>query len=280
MLRRYSLFIALLFLIASSSQLFCQSANRLHLDIKDRHPMSVIAQRIELATGVPISYEEAPLENTRDLDDLTTKLVDPEFLRTHPGHKVLYPSEVSVVGDIDTGEGNPRDRAKVALESAQQLPGVVNYPMKFAVVETGTQLVVVATKNKTAGGAFISSTPIFDRFMSYEDTNSPTLERTLTLLVRAISKTAGVEIGIGDIPINEMMRLRSTVSARNVNARSLLSMALDSAEDRDGHRGPKFTWRLIYVPTTHSYFLHCLIAAKSEPAPFGGTVNVPIMNEN
>jgi hypothetical protein len=270
---------ALVLLMISPGQVFCQRASTLHLDIKDRHPMSVIAQRIELATGVPISYEEAPIENAADLEDIAKRSVDPEFLKAHPSHRLLSPSEVRVVGDLDTGQGDPRDRAAAALKAVQKLPGLANYAMKFDIIQAGTQLVVVPTEHKDTGGVFIPSTRILDQFMSYEDTTSPTLERTLTYLVRAISKAAGVEIGIGDIPINEMMRLHTTVSARNVSARSLLYMALDNAQYSPGNRGPRFTWRLIYVPTTHSYFLHFLIAAKSVPAPFGGSVNVPMMHD-
>lgn len=272
-------FTALAFLTISPSQIFCQRNGEIHLDFKDRHPMSVIAQQIELATGVPISYEEAPAESVEDLEDRTKELVNPEFLKTHPIHKVLSPIDVRVVGDIHTIKGSPRERATAAINAAQHLPALANYAMKFNVMRAGTQLVIVPTEYKDPGGAFIPSTRILDQIMSYEDTTSPTLERTLTYLVRAISKVVGVEIGIGELPVNTMVHLSSRVSARNVSARSLLLMALDNAQSSPGTRGPQFTWRLIYVPMAHSYFIHFVTAARSVPAPFGSSVNVPIMHD-
>ena len=95
--------IAVISLLASVglASLSVQSTRRvLHLDVTDRHQMSVIAQRIELATGVPIRYEEATIEDPQDLQDVTQSIVDPDYLKTHPSHKLLLPREIQVKAEL------------------------------------------------------------------------------------------------------------------------------------------------------------------------------------
>jgi hypothetical protein len=272
--------IAVISLLASVglASLTAQSTRRVvHLDVTDRHPMSVIAQRIELATGVPISYEEAPIEDPQDLQDMTQSLVDPDYLKMHPSHKLLLPREIQVKADIDLNEGNTqRARAEAALRAVQELPALKSYGMKFQTISMPPRIVLVPVQHRTALGGLAAAPRPLDQIMSYDNSNDANLERTLAGLAAAISRATGVQIDIGDIPINTMVRLHTTVKARSVSARSLIQLALDNAESTPGNQGPVFTWRLVYIPGAERYFIHFLIAAKSSPAPLGGTVNVPI----
>jgi hypothetical protein len=250
-----------------------------HVDVSDSNPLNLIVGDIELATGVPISYEECQVLYSDDLVDVTKQHPSAQFLQGHPERKYLIPKSIHVKADIDVPEGQSKlSTATSMLQDLMNTPALKDARYHFKIVQTGTQLSLVPVEHRDQSGNWTATTDPLDTVISYGSSSDANFWQTMTHILDAVKNTARIKIGLGTVPNNVVARLRTSIQVENQPARAVIQMALDKAKDIafPDNPTPKMSWRLLYDPALGWYVLHLRLAAKEVPAPFGGTMVAPI----
>jgi len=219
------------------------------LSVDNPRPMAEAVKQLQNKYGVIITYEDPRFIYEADLVDKT----DPQYRRAHPGgYKALSPKgghlEINYVVSPLTG------KPETPLTLLQQLLDVYaasDNPGRFRLKQTGRFFHVVPRQVKNNRGQWVDQGSILDLPISFPERQRSGFETVETIL-KAVSQSAGISVGIGTAPMNLMNLLiknQITQSASHEIASDVLVRTLESTKQ-------KLSWRLLYSPGQKCFFLN------------------------
>jgi hypothetical protein len=227
-----------------------QFADRFDLYVDDPRP---VAKAIELLTerySQVITYEDPRYEYEGDIRDVTLE-VRRDLDRYPPGQapKVLVPisGSLDITQPLSPNTGEPENwvsTLRLVVDSHQS--GAAGG--RFRVERVGAVLHVIPTETRDSHGEWIKQASILDVTISITPQELSGSE-ILEAICNAVSKATGLDVRSGARPTNMFLDYRGQLEADNETARSVLTRALQSINNR-------LTWQIFYAPDSKRYLVH------------------------
>ena len=101
---------------------------------------------------------------------------------------------------------------------------------------------------------------------------------TLHDILQTLSRTVGVNVGIGTVPTNFLFQTTGAIGASNETARSVLLRAFDGLHRNLSTNLPvrNVDWHLYYDPNSKDYTFNAHFVNVEKPTPAGGVILRPL----
>jgi hypothetical protein len=240
------------------------------IDSTDPRPLAVAVNQLEIATHIPINYEDPPYENAADVQDVAT--VAQKAAR--PGFQNLVPRGGHIAAQVSLSMAGKGTEGDVVLGASQLL---ANYrqnalPGDFKVEQANGMVYITPTKVLGANGSMRDVTSPLTATVTLPNAKR-TIAETAQAILDAASKASRVTIVIGSFPFFQTDVV--TFGATAEPARDALARLF--AQTGKG----QFSYRLLFDPKpdtmrTFDYMLNVQPAAYVAPmAPADlGPINV------
>jgi hypothetical protein len=183
--------------------------------------------KIEELCHCPITYED-PQWRLDDVKDVTLQMPSP------PRRKVFSPRAVPFTFFIDPGpEDLPWEDVPATMQIVLQAFAKSGNPGQFEAAPGDNRYYHVRPYKMS----------LLDIHLSLPQTTSTAAE-TLNALVEALTKSSGVRVGMGTVPINFLAGRRVTLEARDEPALRILEKILTQT-------GSTLSWRLLHDFNAH-----------------------------
>jgi hypothetical protein len=212
--------------------------------------------------GYAVTYEDAPLTYSDDLQDMTTQHhADLSYLKK-PGAV----REIAPVGETFTvhlpppnSMNDPTDVAAVLRRMLKEHAASARGG-RFRVLQADGVFHIVPTDVRDIHGEWVSHGSLLETKISVPEMRRSGAQM-LDVICKAVSAATQSQIVVGAIPLNAFASVQGVWSAKDEAAREFLWRVLNSG-DR------KYTWELDYDPAMHHYFLSViLVRERPSPAP-------------
>jgi hypothetical protein len=199
--------------------------------------------------GYVITYEDAPLTYSEDLQDVTLERhADLSFLKK-PGTV----REIIPVGERLTLNLMPAsamtDSKNMAVVIGQMLKDHArsNQGARFRLHQTDGVFQIVPSEVRDSSGQWVAYTPVLDTKITL-----PGLDRSaaamLDAICKAVSDAMHIHVVVGHIPVNTLASYHGILTASDEPARNVLMRALNDT-------GRRLVWGLDYDAATREYYL-------------------------
>jgi hypothetical protein len=221
---------------------------------KDPRPLYGVVQSLEQHYGWRITYEDPPLENPAELQDVTSQ-----------AYRALHPDLVDAVlvpvahpftftwQKINAGAGS-----KATLdECVQQHNDRSENPGRFRTYQQGSIAHVLAAEVRRKDGSMATVSSPLDIRISFS-VQERTLYDTVLLILNEVKSSGGTPILLGMAPPAVMMK-NISLGARDLTARDALIMALNASDAKAieaGNNPVRMSWALLYQADEHDYYLN------------------------
>lgn len=225
-------------------------------------PMDQAVEAVSLEYGWIVDYEDPPYQSNFDVGSIPWP--------AHPGLKWAVPAsgtfESTYTEGVDTWSSSAAERN--VLEKIVSDYNQSGNPGKFVARELPDgSFDVIGVALRDDRGNITPISPILDTPISLPAGTYGGMTM-LSLITRAVSKAAGIEVDAG-APVNALARSSVTTGGATMSARSLLCQTVDAA-------AVKLVWELRFDPQTKSYGLAVYPAMRAQYDAFGKRSLVPV----
>jgi hypothetical protein len=225
--------------------------------------MYEVAKALENKYGWRITYEDAPLENSRELKDITSPL----YKSTHPD-----PLDVTLVPQArpftfswkTTNRGY--NRQEILDQCVGQHNKISQNPGQFHSYQQGSVSHIVASEFRRKDGSMVSVKSPLDTVVSFP-VEERTLLQTVSLILSTVESRNGTHILVGMMP-GHVMANNISVGAERITARDAMLVALNASDARNLEMGLpllQMSWAMLFQADEQAYYLN-LHATHAQPA--------------
>ena len=241
------------------------SASPNTVTVQSGRPVAEAIQELEKRYGWQITYEDPPYVHYGDITDVT----DTDW----PGTEVRSLSQLQTVqrnnrtlvpkgGNLTFTLPSVDPDELVAVEALLKSYNESHRGFEFAVVRGAGLLHVVPRKATGLSGNLEPVKPVLDTVITIEP-RERTSEALIEEICNKISIATNTHVEMGTIPINLLIRTKTSVGGSGRSARSILEQWI--LERRAG-----LSWRLLYEPGEKDYALNI-----SQVAPVKNLILLP-----
>ncbi len=213
-------------------------------------PRAIEAAILQLMSryGYPITYEDAPLEYSGDLQDVTEERhIDLTYLKNHGRVRETIPVDERLTVNLKaTNATNEFSTLEGAIEQLLRDHTAANRGGRFRLERGDGILHIVPAEVRNSQGMWVKRESILDSIITI-----PPEERSMAVMLEAICKAVGAasntEVVIGHLP-NTLGEQRSMAGASQERARDVLMSVLQPSNRR-------LTWMLDYTLPERKYYL-------------------------
>jgi len=220
------------------------AAQVVNLNVEGARPVAKAVESLIEKYGYQITYEDPPFVYQGDLAE-----------RNEAGFKDRIPSgdPLSVSFNSSSGMSSPDDMAGL-LQKLLHAHESANRGGHFRLMQNSQVFHVTPNEVEDRDGNWAPQSSILDVAISLPEKERTGMD-TLLDICAAVGRSSHVRVDVGTTPINVIAHYRSTLSANEESARSVLMRALDGTNR-------KLTWMLLYDPQGKSYVLNILVVPK------------------
>jgi hypothetical protein len=215
--------------------------------------------------GYLITYEDAPLTYSGDLQDVTNERhADLSYLKKPGAVREIIPlSETLTVPLLPPGAMNDPKNITAMIEQMLKEHAARNQGGRFRLQQTDGYFHIVPSEVRDSRGEWVSQASILEAKISIPkgERSGPVM---LDTICKAISDATHTNVGVGHIPMNALEPYRSLLVAQDEPARNVLLRMLSGANRR-------FTWMLDYLPGMQQYSLSIVLVPDRAPPPAPAT---------
>jgi hypothetical protein len=211
--------------------------------------------------GYVITYEDAPLAYTGDLQDLTSERHgDLSYLKKRGAVRETVPLSETLTVNLPA-PSDMNDPKNVAAVIEQMLMDHANHNQggHFRLQQTEGYFHIVPSEVRDSHGEWVSHGSILEANISMPELEGPGAV-LLDAICAAVGNATHTQVVVGSIPNNVLIPYRGVVSARSEPARVVLLRMLKDTERR-------LTWMLEYDASRGQYILSIvLVPDRAAPA--------------
>lgn len=232
-------FTRLLTLLGGSALVVMAAATSLRgqasaIEVLDGRPLAKVISELESRHGWRITYEDTFYEYQNELEDVT---VIARRGNPPPGApRLLVPRNRLFRFEYNTVSGRPHDVLGALLKKYNS----DSYSDAFRLIQQGTVYHFVPTRSLDGKGVTKDRQSRFDVGVSLDD-RERSLYDTLEAILKEVSSAVGVQVWLGNVPVNLLRAQRIRLSAQNEAARDVLVRALAATKTN-------ISWQLFCDP--------------------------------
>jgi hypothetical protein len=242
------------------------SASPNTLTVEDPRPVAKAIEELEKTYGWQITYEDPPYSHYSDITDVRdtdwpgVPVQSPSRLQSLlQGNKsTLVPKGGSLTFTLPSADPDELGAVEALLKSYNES----HRGFEFAAVQGAGLLHVVPRKATALSGNLEPVKPILDTVITIEP-KERTSEALIEKICNKISIATNTHVEMGTIPINLLMRTKTSLGGSGRSARSILEQWI--LERRAG-----LAWWLLYEPDEKDYALNI-----SQVAPVKNLILLP-----
>ena len=242
--------IALLALVALGGLLAQVRSSR--IDVSDPRPVAAAAVELERHLGWVVTYEDPAWLAESDIQDVTEAVRTdmqgiPAFMHGLVP-RVFVPKGGSFSFELPTATMAPSSRLNAVNDILMAHTSAGN-PGVFRVQEGASgRLHIVPMVAKDRSGQPVAQQPVLSQPITVAARQYQGVE-FLSAFTEELSRSTGVDIEIGVVPLNTFIHHTGIHGAGNEPAREALSRFLDGV-------GGGYSWQLLFDPVDRNYFLN------------------------
>jgi hypothetical protein len=206
------------------------------LAVRDSRPVAKAIEELEKRFGWQITYEDLPYKSADQPANLAPLVTE----SAKPPSRTPMPD-----GTLEFSLPSPGQDPFVTLDGLVKTYNSGKSGNAFAIVR-GTRL--LHTVPKDVAGAPIPAPPVLDTLITVRPKTRGG-DEFLNEVCKQTSRVAGVKIGVGTSPSNDLSQLQILTGGTKVPARRLLERLMLQNQR-------PLTWRLNYVPGLKQYILN------------------------
>ena len=262
------------------------------ISVNDPRALAQAALQAEKATGIAINYEDVPYAYAGDIQDVAGAVMSPEQKAANPGAQIWVPRGGQITMDLSQVPGFAQPTALTSAglqDTAVLVSGLIgvharlNLPGVYQSSASNGALYITPTQVRSASGALVNASSPLDSKVTF-----PYQERTVgeivDLILQQVSKTSGVQISVGEAPLNLILQTRTSLGASDEAARNVFGrmfFALASRPLADGARVSQLAYHLYFEPRLRYYLLNIHgVPQLNTPVAAQGTQPVPNAQAN
>jgi hypothetical protein len=235
------------------------------------------ATTLQRKYGIRINYEDPVYAFDGDLIDGA----DPKYRIAHPGVRALIPrgGSVSWAATFQKGSANRLSNPLGLLLELTSSHATNGNPGTFLVREQQGIYFIVPAQVRGADGKLIAQSSPLDLLITLQEKERSGLD-TVRDILQAVSKGAGMNVGMGTLPMNLLFQTTGTIGALNEPARSVLIRALEGLHWNGQNPSTvpmrKIDWQMFYDANSRDYTFNAHIVTVETQSPAGGVILRPL----